>query len=105
MEGFAQGMDSRASTVEDAAKRALAGVAGNLPTDFSAKVSASQVGAATASSFGSAGGGTTTNTTHATEVNINVPLEDLKSITDVQDLLDFIDRLRNDSRRGMEVPA
>lgn len=42
------------------------------------------------------GGGPST-----TIVNLNVPFEDLRQLQDVQDLLDFADRLRNNSRRGM----
>lgn len=105
MEGFADGMKDRTGAVDEAAKRALAGVAGKLPKDFSATVSASQANAGMAAGLG--GGAAAVSaagpTTNSTEININVPLEDLRSIRDVQDLLDFIDRLRNDSRRGMEV--
>lgn len=105
MEGFAQGMGDRAGAVDDAAQRALAGMAAKLPQDFSDTVSASQANAGMAAGFAGGGGANAApaTTTSTTEININVPLEDLRSIRDVQDLLDFIDRLRNDSRRGMEV--
>lgn len=104
MEGFAQGMAERTSMVQDAAKQALAGVAGSLPTDFSAQVSSSQANAGLlGAASGSGGTPVSSTTTSSTEINLNVPLEDLRSIRDVQDLLDFIDRLRNDSRRGLEV--
>lgn len=107
MEGFAEGMNDRVGAVTATAKRALAGVAAALPKDFSATVAASQVSTGMGAGIGSSGGagssaansGTTTTNT----INLNVPLEDLRSIKDVQDLLDFIDRLRNDSRRGIEV--
>jgi TP901 family phage tail tape measure protein len=107
MEGFAAGMDDRVAMVQDAAKRALAGVSGSLPTDFSATVGAATtaVGATAGISGAALAGATSTTNTSNTEINLNVPLEDLRSIRDVQDLLDFIDRLRNDSRRGLEVSA
>ena len=105
MEGFAEGIGQRAGMVRAAAERALAGVAGSLPTDFSATVGAAKSGVGAAAGFGGAGGSTTTTTSTVNEINLNVPLEDLRSIRDVQDLLDFIDRLRNDSRRGLEVNA
>lgn len=107
MEDFAKGIDQRAGLVSTAAEQALTGVAGALPTDFSATVGVASAGLGVgvgASSGGvdpTASGGSTSHTT----VNINVPLEDLSSIKDVQDLLDFIDRLRNDSRRGLEEVA
>jgi TP901 family phage tail tape measure protein len=103
MEGFAQGMDDRVGLVNDAAKNALSNVAGSLPTDFAATVGIATTG--TGLTTGLAGSGTVatpaTGDTHHTEININVPLDDLRKITDVKDLLDFIDRLRNDSRRGL----
>lgn len=105
MEGFAAGMDDRAGTMVTAAERALAGVANKLPTDFAATVTASQAGTAIngAAGLGGRAPQPTPASTNTTTVTLNVPLEDLRSITDVQDLLDFVDRLRNDSRRGMEV--
>jgi TP901 family phage tail tape measure protein len=106
MEGFATGMDQRVGLVNAAAEKALAGVAGRLPTDFSASVSAATGNAGMSSAFGTGPAApATSNSTSVTEININVPLEDLRSIRDVQDLLDFIDRLRNDSRRGLEEVA
>jgi TP901 family phage tail tape measure protein len=101
MEGFAEGMDDRVGLVNAAAMNALANVAGSLPTDFSATVGAATGVVGTGVGVG-AGSSTTTNS-HSTTNNIalNVPLEDLRSIKDVQDLLDFVDRLRNDSRRGL----
>jgi len=104
MEGFAEGIDQRVKMVRAATARALSGAADVLPTDFSATVGAAKAGLGTAAGFsGALGGGSSTTTTSTTEINLNVPLEDLRSIRDVQDLLDFIDRLRNDSRRGLEV--
>lgn len=103
MEGFAEGMDDRIGMVQSAAEQALAAVAGKLPTDFSATVGATTAGAGMSarsgegSSAGTGSGGSVSNI----EINLNVPLEDLRSIKDVQDLLDFIDRLRNDERRGL----
>lgn len=104
MEGFAQGMDERVGLVEDSASRALAATANALPTDFAASVRAATSSSGVTGFSGGSGSSQVTNgDTNHTEININVPLEDLRSITDVQDLLDFIDRLRNDSRRGLEV--
>lgn len=105
MEGFALGMDQRVGLVNDAAEKALAGVAGRLPTDFSATVGAATTGVGTAAALGTAAAALpgSTSTTVNNEINLNVPLEDLRSIKDVQDLLEFIDRLRNDSRRGVEA--
>lgn len=102
MEGFAEGMDQRVGMVEGSAQRALAGVAGNLPTDFSATVGVATTGTGlTAGANSGASGPVSNSNTSNTNVNINVPLDDLRSIRDVQDLLDFIDRLRNDGRRGL----
>jgi hypothetical protein len=104
LEGFAEGMDDRIGMVEDAAKRALAATAASLPTDFAATVGAGTAGAGTAAAFGATtvpAGATTNTTVNNTEINLIVPLEDLRSITDVQELLDFIDGIRNDSRRGL----
>lgn len=101
MEDFAKGMDQRVGLVSNTAQDALAAVAGTLPTDFSATVGAATTGV-TGVAAGIGVGNTTTTTSNNTEININVPLKDLTSITNVKELLDFIDSLRNDSRRGLE---
>lgn len=103
MEDFAKGMDQRGGLVVNTADSILTDLAGRLPTDFSGTVGLATSGAGVAG-FGSGTPTvpTSTSNTSNTTVNVNVPLEDLRSITDVQSLLEFIDRLRNDSRRGLE---
>lgn len=105
MEGFAQGMAQRIGIVESTARDALSRVADALPTDFSTTVgtTAANTGTIAGVSGGAALGQSTTTVNNKTEIAVNVPLKDLTSIKDVQEFLDFVDRLRNDSRRGFEV--
>lgn len=89
-EDLAAGIVQSTIDTERAVRAMTTAMASEIPTDITVtrNLNAAAAGAST-TTFG--------------DININVPLEDLRSIQDVQDLLDFIDRLRNDSRRGVTV--
>jgi len=102
MEGFAEGMSDRAGVVNDTAQRSLTDIAALLPTDHSAAVTAGQMFASGVSTA-AGGGGTITTTSTYGDVHIHVRLEDLESVKDLEELWEWIDNLRNNSRRSLEV--
>lgn len=93
-EDFATGIAEGAVDAERAVRAAMRSMSGMIPGDVNASLNV----------LASAQQASTTppppsNVTY--NIDINVPLEDLSSIQDLNDLLEFIDRLRNNSRRGL----
>lgn len=91
-EDFAEGIASSAVDAERAVRALVSKVSSQVPAD----ISLSQ-------NFNAAAPAPVGPTSVTYDIDINVPLEDLRSIEDLNDLLAFIDRLRNDSRRGIGV--
>lgn len=107
MEDFAGGMADRTDEVRRAAEAAMEMAARTLPTDYSATVRSSQEGAAL-TGFAGAGMPASSSTSDSRtygDVTIKVALDDLKSVKDLDELWEWIDNLRNNSRRGLEVTA
>lgn len=89
-EDFAEGIASSTVDAERAVRALVSKVSSQVPAD----ISLSQ-------NFNAADPAPVGPTSVTYDIDINVPLEDLRSIQDIADLLDLIDRLRNDSRRGL----
>lgn len=103
MEGFAQGIDQRAGLVSNTAQDAMRAVATQLPVDHSANVRAGQAMAMSVPSAGGVSSSSTTSTSTYGDVTLNVSLDDLKTVKDLEELWEWIDNLRNNTRRGLEV--
>lgn len=102
MEGFAEGMNDRQGLVRSTAERTLGF---DLPVDHSSAVQAGQNFASGMPMSGSSSGPSSTSTATYGDVILNVSLDDLQTVRDLEELWEWIDALRNNSRRGLEVTA
>lgn len=107
IEDWARGMAMKSGDAETAMRDVVKAVANQLPTDYAPAVNQATTSPVVVAAPAPTATTTPapTSTTHITygDIHLNVPVEELENVNNVQELLEMIDRLRNDSRRGVTV--